>query len=219
MRSWKNSQNNGQISQNGKMCFFVASALQKWPSFSKLAMKWPIWQPCVCRRGRLRNVRVDCFAVGLYCVTIKWQWIFKCSLQVSVASLAFFSRIWACFFVELRVFLKTCRLLVFGLVLIEICLFFGLVFSDFYFADCFFPNFMALLPFQLMLKAYWACFCENLLILGLFFPYLPPWFFIWFSCWFFVLLNFPANAFWACFSVKLPSVFFKDFWKGFVVEL
>jgi len=24
---------------------------------------------------------------------------------------------------------------------------------------------------------------------------LPPWFFIWFSCWFFVVLNFPANAF------------------------
>jgi len=25
--------------------FFMASALQKWPNSSKLAMKWPIWQP------------------------------------------------------------------------------------------------------------------------------------------------------------------------------
>jgi len=24
----------------------MASAVKKWPFFSKLAMKWPIWQPC-----------------------------------------------------------------------------------------------------------------------------------------------------------------------------
>ena len=28
------------------MRFFMASALQKWPNVSKLAMKWPILQPC-----------------------------------------------------------------------------------------------------------------------------------------------------------------------------
>jgi len=27
------------------MPFFVASAVKKWPNFSKLIMKWPIWQP------------------------------------------------------------------------------------------------------------------------------------------------------------------------------
>ena len=45
-------------------------------------------------------------------------------------------------------FLRTCGLLVFGLVLIEICLFF----SDFCFADCVFSNFMALLLFQCSAK-------------------------------------------------------------------
>jgi len=33
-------------------CFFMASAVHKWPNFSKLAMKWPIWQPC-CRKSQL----------------------------------------------------------------------------------------------------------------------------------------------------------------------
>ena len=37
---------NCQILQNGQMRFFMASAVKKWPNFSKLAMKWPIWQPC-----------------------------------------------------------------------------------------------------------------------------------------------------------------------------
>jgi len=57
------------------------------------------------------------------------------------------------FFVELRVFLKTCRLLVFGLVLFEICLFFGLVFADVCFADCSFSNFEALLLFECTAKS------------------------------------------------------------------
>ena len=39
---------------------------------------------------------------------------------------------------------------------------------------------------------------------GFVFPYLPPCFFILLTCWFFVLLHFPANACWACFSLKLP---------------
>ena len=45
-------------------------------------------------------------------------------------------------------FLRTCGLLVFGLVLIEICLFFGLVFRRFFFCGLLFWNFMALLLFQ-----------------------------------------------------------------------
>jgi len=28
-----------------KCVFSIASAVKKWPNFSKLAMKWPIWQP------------------------------------------------------------------------------------------------------------------------------------------------------------------------------
>ena len=51
----------------------------------------------------------------------------------SVAHLAVFPPIWACFFVDLLVFLKTCGLLVFGLVFTEFCSFFGLVFCRFLF--------------------------------------------------------------------------------------
>jgi len=36
---------NGQNSQSNQMCFFMVIALQKWQNFSKLAIKWPIWQP------------------------------------------------------------------------------------------------------------------------------------------------------------------------------
>jgi len=45
---WQNEKwpKNSQILQNGQMRFFMANALQKWPNFSKLAMKWSIWQPC-----------------------------------------------------------------------------------------------------------------------------------------------------------------------------
>jgi len=50
-----------------------------------------------------------------------------------------------------------------------------------------------------------------LLILGLFFRIFHPDFLFDFLANFSVLLNFPANAFWACFSVKLPifGLFFK----------
>ena len=108
------------------------------------------------------------------------------------------------FFVELRVFLKTCGLLVFGLVLIEIFLFFGFVIADFCFKDCFFSNFMALLLFQFPANGILGVFLWKFAHFGLVFSDFPPWFFIWFSCWFFVLLNLPAYAFWACFWVKLP---------------
>ena len=37
----------------------------------------------------LPNLQVDCFTVGLYCVTITWQRIFWCSLQVTISALTF----------------------------------------------------------------------------------------------------------------------------------
>ena len=46
------------------------------------------------------------------------------------------------------VFLKTCGLLVFGLVLIEICLFF----ADFCFVDCFFLKFYGIFHFEFAAK-------------------------------------------------------------------
>jgi len=52
--------------------------------------------------------------------------------------------------VELRVFfLKTCGLLVFGLVQLKFACFLGLVFAYFCVADCFFSNVVALLLFQI----------------------------------------------------------------------
>jgi len=53
------------------------------------------------------------------------------NIKTSDANLTFFPRICACFFCGFPFFLKTCGLLVFGLVLIKMYLCFGLVFSRF----------------------------------------------------------------------------------------
>ena len=83
------------------------------------------------------------------------------------------------FFVELRVFLKTCGLLVFGLVLIEIYLFLGVVFCKFIFCRLLFCQiFLHFCCFYLLPTVCWACFYENLLILGLFFSICLPIFYI-----------------------------------------
>ena len=42
---YSDNRRNGRMLHNGQMRFFMASAVKKWPNFSKLAMKWPIWQP------------------------------------------------------------------------------------------------------------------------------------------------------------------------------
>jgi len=70
-----------------------------------------------------------------------------------------FSREFWLVFCGVAVFLKTCGLLVSGVVLNEICLFFGLVFRRFLF--CGLPFFQILWHFccfNVPLKAYWACF-------------------------------------------------------------
>ena len=66
----------------------------------------------------------------------------------SVANLSVFPRIWACFFVDLRFFMKTCRLLVFGLVLIKIACFLQVSVLRIDFLS----NFMAILLFQCIAK-------------------------------------------------------------------
>jgi len=76
---------------------------------------------------------------------------FAICLCSSVANLAVFPRIWA-------YFLWTCGLLVFGLVLLEICLFFGLVVCRFLFCGLLFSNFMALLLFQYTVKGILGAF-------------------------------------------------------------
>ena len=149
----------------------------------------------------MTNFSISPFRWNRSCVR---QWTLRCKAVLPTLR---YPAIWACFFVKLRFFLKTCGLLVFGLVLIEICFFF----ADFCFADCFFFKFYGTFAVSIYcwkhigrvfvkICSFWACFLV-----------LPPCCFIWFSCWFFVLLNFPANVFWACFSVKLPifGLFFK----------
>ena len=59
-----------------------------------------------------------------------------------------FSREFDLIFCQVAGFLKTCVLLVFGLVLFEICLFF----TNLCFADCFFFKFSSLLKFQFTAK-------------------------------------------------------------------
>jgi len=108
----------------------------------------------------------------------------------------------------------TCGLLVFGLVLIKICLFFRLVFSDFCIADCSFINFHGHFALSIYCKttfgrvfvsicSFWACFfgfaflflyLTNLLVLCFFeFSYQTH-----------VGLVFPSNyPFWACFQICL----------------
>jgi len=77
----------------------------------------------------------------------------KCSIQLTaVLPTLRFSRefelviLWSC------VFLKTCGLLVSGLVLIEICLFWACFLQISVLRIAFFSNFMALLPFQFPAK-------------------------------------------------------------------
>jgi len=53
----KYGQKNGKILQNGQMRFFMASTVKKWPKFSKLAIQWPIWQPCIIQHYLLSALK------------------------------------------------------------------------------------------------------------------------------------------------------------------
>ena len=156
---------------------------RSWPLCTSLVTTWCKFYRC---SKSMRNI-AHCMYCERWIPVPLWRnynmigksessqpWLSE-SVVTSAANLAVFPQIWACFFVELRFFLKTCGLLVFGLVLIEICVFFGLVFCRFLF--CRLPFFQILWHFcclNLLLKAYWACFCEDLLILGLFFRICHP---------------------------------------------
>ena len=71
---------------------------------------------------------------------------------------------------DLRFFFKAWGLLVFGVVLIKMCLFFGLVFLQISFLRIvFFQILWHFCCFNSMLNEVWAGFCANLHIFGLFF--------------------------------------------------
>jgi len=72
--------------------------------------------------------------------------------------------------VNLSFFFKICGLLVFGLVLIKICLLFGLFFFRFLYCGLLFYQISwPFCSFNLVQNDIWAGFCVNFLILGLFF--------------------------------------------------
>jgi len=71
--------------------------------------------------------------------------------------------------VELRVILKTERLLVFGFVLIKICLFFAYFVGRFLFRGLLFFKRYGTFPVLFTAKGNLGVFCENVLILGSFF--------------------------------------------------
>jgi len=137
----------------------------------------------------------------------------KITTRASVVNLAVFPRSWACFFVDLRYFGGLARCLFLSLFQLKFACFLGLFFADFSFADCFFQILWHFCCFNLLRKAYWACFHENLLILGLFFQICLPAFLFNFLadfsfCWIFpptrVGLVFRLNyRFLACFSSLL----------------
>jgi len=85
-----------------------------------------------------------------------------------------FSRKFGLVFLWICGFFKTCGLLVFGLVLIEFCLFFGLFLQISVLRIAFFSNFMALLLFEFTAKSILGVFLWSLLILGLFFWIFHP---------------------------------------------
>jgi len=105
-------------------------------------------------------------------------------------------------------------LLVFGFVFIEIRLFFGIVCRRFlFFGIAFFRILWHFCCFNLLTTAYWACFLENLLILGLFlriclptflFDFLADFHFIEVSCQRMVALFYGLfTDFWLVFQIYL----------------
>jgi len=112
------------------------------------------------------------------------------------------------------VFFKTWGLLVFGLILIEIHLFYGLVFRRFLFCGLlFFQVLWHFCCYNLLLKAYCACFYTNLLILSSFFRICLPAFYLIFLL-FFRFVDFSCQ--------RMSGLFFSeitDFWLVFQIYL
>jgi len=139
-------------------------------------------------------------------------------MSSSVLPTLWYSPKFVLFWGDLLFFLKTCRLLNFGLVLIKVCLFFWLVFYRFVLRIAFFWNFVALFLFLFIAKRNLGVFCVNLFILGIVFSLflyltcLLVLLFFEFSFQWQVQLVFPLNyPLWACFSNLLPC-FHKITW-------
>ena len=93
------------------------------------------------------------------------------------------------FFLTLQIILKTCVLLLFGLVLFFSCL----LFAGFCFCELLVFEILCIIYcFNLLQNATWACFCVNLLGLGLFIQICRLFLFL--NYLFFVLFNFPMKS-------------------------
>jgi len=137
-----------------------------------------VWRFAPTKRPSVSNLTFSLFSL-VCCLLLHYYWpcpmsvfsfIFRntaleINVRFSVANLAGFPRIWTCFYVELRDFLKTCGLLVFGLVLMEIGSFFWACFlqiSVLWIA--FFSNVMTLCLFYFTAKANLGVFLISALI-------------------------------------------------------
>ena len=81
-----------------------------------------------------------------------------------------FSRDFVLFLWNCGFLLKTCGLLAFWACFNwNLLVFLGLFFADFCFSDCFFFKFYGIFLIQFAPKNMWVCFCENLVILSVFF--------------------------------------------------
>jgi len=138
--------------------------------------------------GRLVKVLRAMWRLGcLFTKTVKVRPMSACSMHTgllqqaysSVANLAVFPQIWVRFFVELWVFSRLGDCLFLGLFWLKCACF--LQISALWIA--FFQILWHFFCFNVLLKAIWEFFGENMLILGLFFWMCPPVF----------LFNFPAN--------------------------
>ena len=129
----------------------------------------------------------------------------------SVANLAFFPRIRACFFCGIASFCEDMRVACFWVCFNWNLLVFWACFFRFLFCGLLFFKLCGTFLFQFIAKDNLGVFCENIILLGVFFRMCLPVFLFSFAadflfCWIFLL-----NACWACFSVKLPilGLFFK----------
>jgi len=64
------NQKNCQILHSGQVRFFMASALKKWPNFSKLVMKWTIWQAWHRRLSAVNSRKRNIYSCRVACCSL-----------------------------------------------------------------------------------------------------------------------------------------------------
>ena len=141
-----------------------------WIGQASVFVLWQCLTVALCHNTTVLSQCLLLWRILKLCSYVQLTGHMNAAQSTNIANLGVFPRTWLVFLWICVFFLKTWALLVFGLVLIEICLFFGLAFCRFLFLRLLFNQILwHFRCFNLLLKADWACFCENLFILGLLF--------------------------------------------------